>query len=154
MHTAAAAESRRRFLDEKVEPKKWQRKKWQGQKVARKRSSNSQWNFHDFSEEAYNCKTEMVEEDIIANNLNGNPPHDENHDPMTIKSAKKEENTNEDLDGVVTDLKKYECFVCDKKFCFRDSRKKHMIAFHKNVCHICGSTFQTSNEITKHISGN
>jgi hypothetical protein len=88
------------------------------------------------------------------NNLKGNPQYDEKHDPLTIKSAKKEENTNEDLDGVAADLKKYECFVCDKMFCFKGSRRIHMIAFHKNVCHICGSTFQTSNEIAKHISGN
>jgi hypothetical protein len=125
-----------------------------GQKVARKRSSDSRLNFHDFSEETYNSKTESVEEDIIANNLKGNPQYDEKYDPLTIKSAKKEENTNEDLDGVAADLKNYECFVCDKMFCFKGSRRKHMIAFHKNVCHICGSTFQTSNEIAKHISGN
>jgi hypothetical protein len=101
-----------------------------------------------------NFSSELVEEDVIANNLKYNPKYDEKHDPLTVKSAKKEEYTNEDLDGVAAGLKKYECFVCDEMFCFKGSRRKHMIAFHKNVCHICGSTFQASNEIAKHISGN
>jgi tRNA U54 and U55 pseudouridine synthase Pus10 len=73
---------------------------------------------------------------------------------LTIKSAKKEKNTNEDLDVVAADLKKYDCFVCDKKFRFQHSRRKHIRKFHKNACHICGSTFQTIQETAKHISGN
>ena len=56
--------------------------------------------------------------------------------------------------GAVEDLKKYECFACDKKFSVKQNRRKHMTKFHKNVCHICGSTFQTVQEITKHIAGN
>ena len=101
-----------------------------------------------------NFSSELVEEDVIANNLKYNPKYDEKHDPLTVKSAEKEENTNEDLDGVATDMKKYECFVCDKMFSFKSARRTHMIAFHKNVCHKCGSTFETSNEVAKHISGN
>jgi hypothetical protein len=40
-----------------------------GQKVARKGSSVSRLNFHDFSEDTYNSKTESVAEDVIVNNL-------------------------------------------------------------------------------------
>ena len=123
------------------------------QKVARKQSSDSQLNFHDFSEETYNSNTELVKEDVIASNLKDNPKYDEKHDPLTIKRAKKEKNTNEDLDEVAADLKKYDCFVCGKKFSLQHSRRKHMRKFHQNACHICGSTFQTIEETAKHISG-
>jgi hypothetical protein len=125
------------------------------QKVARKGSSDSRLNFHDFSEETCNSNTELVEEDVIASNLKDDPEYDEKHDPLSIKSAKKEENTKEDLNGVAAaDLKKHECFVCDKKFSFQHSRQKHIRKFHQNACHICGSTFQTIQETAKHISGN
>ena len=133
-------------LDEELKTKS-------GQKVARKQSSDSGLNFHDFSEETYNSNTELVEEDVIANNLKDNPQYDEKHDPLTIKRAKKEKNTNEDLDEVAADLKKYDCFVCGKKFSLQHSRRKHMRKFHQNACHICGSTFQTIQETAKHISG-
>ena len=58
-----------------------------GQKVARKRSSDSGLNFHDLSEEGYNSNTELV--DVIANNLKDDPEFDEKHDPLTIKSTNK-----------------------------------------------------------------
>ena len=83
----------------------------------------------------------MAKEEVKANNLKYDPEFDEKHDPLTTNSAKEEENPNEEnLDGVVAaNLKKYDCFVCDKKFCFNYSRRKHN--FHKDACHICGSAF-------------
>ena len=76
--------------------------------VARKQSSDSGLNFYDFSEEAYNSNTELVEEDVIANNVKDDPEFDEKHDPLTIKSTEKEVNPNEgNLHGVAfADLKK------------------------------------------------
>ena len=126
-----------------------------GQKVARKRSSNSQLNFHDFSEEAYNGKTEMVEEDIIANKLNGNPQYDEKYDPLPVKSAKKEENTNEGLDGVAADLKKYECTICNEKFRLRRKLAKHTYDVHEGTkpfkCELCEYGYFANFDLTRHI---
>ena len=102
--------------------------------------------------ENYNNKTELVKEDVIASNLRYDPEFDEKHDPLTTKSSHTEENANEDQIAAV--LKKYECFVCDKKFSVEHIRGKHMRKLHKKACHICGSTFQTVQEITKHIAGN
>ena len=125
------------------------------QKVARKRSSDSGLNFHDLSEEGYNSNTELV--DVIANNLKDDPEFDEKHDPLTIKSLKKEENLEEgDLHGVAAaDLKKHECTICKDKFKNKRLLAKHTYDVHEGTkpfkCELCVYGCYKNFDLTKHI---